>query len=155
MFIGPDGQVIGVYHKGWRDPDKDLPVFRTELGTFGICICFDRQLPETCRILRLKGAEAALIPTYGRKDEINRVMMRTRAYENGFFAAFSHPFQSLVTDPAGDVLLDVAGRREGVNCQDIDLSRIRPGVLIRAATRLKLYGPYAKDWGIAKRFGRP
>ena len=143
------------YHKNWRDPNKDLPVFHTPLGTFGLCICWDRQLPETCRILRLKGAEAALIPTFGSRGEINRVMMRTRAYENGFYVVFNHPYQSLVTDPRGDVLLDVNGDTEGMYCQDLDLDRVVPTRLLSDASELKLYKPYMKQWKKEKRGSSP
>jgi predicted amidohydrolase len=42
-------------------------------------ICLDRQLPETARILAIKGAQVILAPSYGMYGEINDVMMRTRA----------------------------------------------------------------------------
>lgn len=102
--------------------------------------------------MRLKGAEAVLIPTFGQKDEINRVLMRTRAYENGFFAVFNHPQQALVTDPDGDVLLDVMGDVEGVFCQDIDLARVQNKNLVVTASKLALYRPYAKKWKLAERW---
>jgi predicted amidohydrolase len=154
VFLGPDGKTVGEYHKHWNDPDADLPVFETELGTFGICICYDRQLPETCRILRLKGAEAVLIPTYGRKDEMNRIMMRTRAYENGFYAVFSHAQQALVTGPKGQILLDEMGPEEKVFCVDIDLSKVDAKNLVISASELKLYEPYIEKWGLRERFGK-
>ncbi len=152
ILIDRKGEILGVYHKNWTDPDKDLLVFETELGKIGLCICYDRQLPETCRVLRLKGAEMILIPTYGMKNEMNKIMMQTRAYENGVFVAFNHPSQSLVTDPAGDVLLNVRSKAEGVFCQDVDLSRVTNKNLVVSAAGLKLYKPYAKKWGLKKKF---
>lgn len=41
-------------------------------------------------------------------------MMRTRSYENQCFIAFTHPGQSLVTDPDGKVLVNEESERPGV-----------------------------------------
>ncbi len=49
---------------------------------FGSMICFDREFPESARILMLKGAEVILAPN-ACPMEINRLSaLRTRAYEN-------------------------------------------------------------------------
>ena len=49
---------------------------------FGSMICFDREFPESARILMLKGAELILAPN-ACPMEINRLSaLRTRAYEN-------------------------------------------------------------------------
>ena len=49
---------------------------------FGSMICFDREFPESARILMLKGAELILAPN-ACPMEINRLAaLRTRAYEN-------------------------------------------------------------------------
>ena len=48
----------------------------------GSMICFDREFPESARILMLKGAEVILAPN-ACPMEINRLSaLRTRAYEN-------------------------------------------------------------------------
>ena len=48
----------------------------------GSMICFDREFPESARILMLKGAELILAPN-ACPMEINRLSaLRTRAYEN-------------------------------------------------------------------------
>ena len=48
----------------------------------GSMICFDREFPESARILMLKGAELILVPN-ACPMEINRLSaLRTRAYEN-------------------------------------------------------------------------
>ena len=50
--------------------------------TIGSMICFDREFPESARILMLKGAELILAPN-ACPMEINRLSaLRTRAYEN-------------------------------------------------------------------------
>ena len=56
----------------------------TDKGTvkIGAMICFDREFPESARILMLKGAEVILAPN-ACPMEINRLAaLRTRAYEN-------------------------------------------------------------------------
>lgn len=56
----------------------------TESGTVkvGAMICFDREFPESARILMLKGAEIILVPN-ACPMEINRLsQLRARAYEN-------------------------------------------------------------------------
>ena len=56
----------------------------TEKGTVrvGSMICYDREFPESARILMLKGAEILLVPN-ACPMEINRIsQLRARAYEN-------------------------------------------------------------------------
>ena len=56
----------------------------TACGTVqvGAMICFDREFPESARILMLKGAELILVPN-ACPMEINRLsQLRGRAYEN-------------------------------------------------------------------------
>lgn len=58
-----------------------LDVGETEIPT-GAMICFDREFPESARILMLKGAELILVPN-ACPMEINRLsQLRGRAYEN-------------------------------------------------------------------------
>ncbi len=68
------------------DPGKDFYVSELDFGRgkvkFGSMICFDREFPESARILMLKGAEVILAPN-ACPMEINRLSaLRTRAYEN-------------------------------------------------------------------------
>ena len=59
----------------------DLDIGRDKIKV-GAMICFDREFPESARILMLKGAEVILAP-YACPMEINRLSaLRTRAYEN-------------------------------------------------------------------------
>lgn len=59
--------------------DLDLGFTSVKIGTM---ICFDREFPESARILMLKGAEIILAPN-ACPMEINRLSaLRTRAYEN-------------------------------------------------------------------------
>ena len=59
----------------------DLDIGRGKIK-IGSMICFDREFPESARILMLKGAEVILAPN-ACPMEINRLSaLRTRAYEN-------------------------------------------------------------------------
>lgn len=59
--------------------DLDLGFTKVRIGTM---ICFDREFPESARVLMLKGAEIILAPN-ACPMEINRLSaLRTRAYEN-------------------------------------------------------------------------
>lgn len=67
-------------------PGEDLYVTELDLGgdvvKVGCMICFDREFPESARLLMLKGAELVLAPN-ACPMEINRLAaLRTRAYEN-------------------------------------------------------------------------
>lgn len=59
--------------------DLDTKVGQVKVGSM---ICYDREFPESARILMLKGAELALVPN-ACPMEINRLsQLRGRAYEN-------------------------------------------------------------------------
>ena len=117
VLIDHDGDIIGRYSKthfaqGYRinpdfyRPGEDYPVFDTPFGKVGILICYDRQLPEPARILALKGAQILFVPSFGSytaPEGWNTVLLRTRAYENGFPLVFCHPYQSLLITRQGDI----------------------------------------------------
>jgi predicted amidohydrolase len=122
IFIGDDGVTIGKYHKThlrghdaearlYREGDS-LPVFETKWGPTGIMICYDRQVPEVARVLRIKGARLLLVPSNGGYGERNEVVVRARAYENAAFLVFSHPKEGLILDPRGHVVARKAMNEE-------------------------------------------
>jgi predicted amidohydrolase len=81
-----------------------------------------RQLPETSRILAIKGAQIILVPAWGMHGELNDVMMRVRAYENGVFLAFVHPKRCLIIDPRGKILAQDHGAGDEIVTARIHLS---------------------------------
>jgi N-carbamoylputrescine amidase len=105
----------------------------------GAMICFDREFPESARILMLKGAEVILTPN-ACWLEWNRLMQfRIRAYENMVGLAMANyaapqenghscAFDPIVFDERGntrDSLIIEAGAAEGVYLAEFDIERMR------------------------------
>jgi omega-amidase len=124
------GSLVGTYdklHLQTHDlkytPGKHLHAYESDFGPFGVMICADRRWPETARTLTLQGARVIFNPTYGMHDDLNLCMMRTRSYENGIFIVFTHPGQSLITDPKGAVVCNNEDAGKTYTVTEIDLSR--------------------------------
>lgn len=119
----------------------DLDIGRETIKV-GSMICFDREFPESARILMLKGAEVILAPN-ACPMEINRLSaLRTRAYENMLaIATCNYPQgqpdcngHSTVFDGVAwlrnepgvrDMCVFEAPEKEGVYIADIDLELLR------------------------------
>lgn len=108
----------------------------------GAMICYDREFPESARILMLKGAELILVPN-ACPMEINRLsQLRARAYEN-MTAIATCNYPETVPDCSGgssvfdgaaylpglegsrDTCLLLAGGAEGVYFAELDLDMLR------------------------------
>ena len=94
VFIGPDGEICGKYHKvqlaegaheSWyfNRVGKSLRAFDTPLGRAGFMICNDRWNPLIARTLVLDGARLLLIPSYGDKSKRQNEAVVARSRENG------------------------------------------------------------------------
>ena len=59
--------------------DLDTSVGNIKVGAM---ICYDREFPESARILMLKGAEIILVPNACEIEDNRKYQLRTRAYEN-------------------------------------------------------------------------
>ena len=108
----------------------------------GAMICYDREFPESARILMLKGAELILVPN-ACPMEINRLaQLRARAYENMLaIATCNYPipvpdcnggsslFDGIAYLPevegSRDTCLLQAGPEEGVYMGELDLLQLR------------------------------
>ncbi len=108
----------------------------------GAMICYDREFPESARILMLKGAEIILVPN-ACPMEINRLsQLRARAYENMVgIATVNYPkgkpdcnghssaFDGIAYSPgqfnSRDTLIIEAGEREGIYIADFPVDEIR------------------------------
>lgn len=127
-------------------PGEDFYVIPldTACGTVqvGAMICFDREFPESARILMLKGAELILVPN-ACPMEINRLsQLRARAYEN-MLAVATCNYPEAVPDCNGgssvfdgvaylpdvpgsrDTCILQAGGEEGIYIAELDLTRLR------------------------------
>jgi predicted amidohydrolase len=104
-------------------PGRHLHVYKSDFGPFGVMICADRRWPETARTLTLQGARVIFNPTYGMHGDLNLCMMRTRSYENGIYIVFTHPGQSLITDPRGAVVCNNEDESKTYTVTEIDLSK--------------------------------
>ena len=96
----------------------------------GIMICYDREPPESARILMLKGAELILTPNACTLDKKRINQFQTRALENAVGVAMANypkPFQnghSCAFDSKGDKLL-IAGEHEGIFIIPFNIIKIR------------------------------
>ncbi|MFN8371591.1 MAG: carbon-nitrogen hydrolase family protein [Anaerolineae bacterium] len=110
----------------------------------GAMICYDREFPESARILMLKGAELILVPN-ACEIEINRLsQLRARAYENmvgiamtnyaapqdnGHSVAFDGVAYTLPPNggdgASRDMLIVEAGEQESVYLAPFDLEMLR------------------------------
>ena len=114
----------------------------TEQGEvkIGFMICYDREFPESARILMLEGAELILTPNACTLDEHRLSQFRTRAFENMVgvamtnYAAPQNNGHSIAFDgiayavPDGeprDTLIIEAGEIEGVYIAAFDIGSIR------------------------------
>ena len=102
-------------------------------------ICYDREFPESARLLMLQGAEVILVPN-ACGMEVNRLtQLRSRAYENmvgvalANYAAPQENGHSVAYDGIAfsvderslDMTLVEAGRAEGVYLAAFDLDALR------------------------------
>jgi predicted amidohydrolase len=142
--FAPSGELMGVMRKvhinryetpgGWRNGSA-FPVweFRTATGQFrgGIMICYDRELPESARILMLKGADVIFNPLACGcpTSDIHRCLLRTRAFENELYvfmvnhAAPRENGHSMVFDYNGNIAKEMDGK-EGVFVYELDLDAL-------------------------------
>lgn len=125
-------------------PGDRFPVcaLDTEQGEvkIGFMICYDREFPESARILMLEGAELILTPNACTLDDHRLSQFKTRAFENMVgvamtnYAAPQNNGHSVAFDavaypiPDGEpcsTLIIEAGENEGVYIATFDMARIR------------------------------
>jgi predicted amidohydrolase len=124
----------------------------------GAMICYDREFPESARILMLKGAELILTPNACPLEENRIGQFRARAFENMVavamtnYAAPQKNGHSVAFDPEAfdtaeqtrDTLVVEAGEGEGVYIASFNLDKLRAyrahGVWGNAFRRPQCYG---------------
>jgi len=96
----------------------------------GAMICFDREQPESARILMLQGAEIILTPNACKLDTLRLEQFKIRAWENAVGVAMANypaPHQngcSIAFDAEGKCLVQ-AKQKEGLYMASFDLSALR------------------------------
>jgi predicted amidohydrolase len=105
----------------------------------GAMICFDREFPESARILMLKGAEIILVPNACTLDDNRIGQFRARAFENmvgvamtnyaaphlnGHSVAFDGMAYTEDEQPRTTLVVQ-ADEKEGIYLADFDLNALR------------------------------
>ena len=135
---------------------KQLTVFDTPWGRFGLMICYDIRFPELARLLVLEGVQAIIVPaafnmTTG--PDHWELSFRARALDNQIYMAGCAPARdlgasyhswghSIVTDPWGTVLGQL-DEKEGILTAELNFSRvekIRQELPLLKHRRTDLYG---------------
>jgi predicted amidohydrolase len=144
-LIGKDGKIVGSYDKihlfppfaenQYLTPGATLPLLKTNLGSFGVTICFDIRFPELFRSLALRGAQVIFVPAEFPIERISvwATLLRARAIENQVFVVGcncvgsdgKHTFggRSAIIDPAGKTLAQADDTSQIINAI-VDLGRI-------------------------------
>jgi predicted amidohydrolase len=106
----------------------------------GAMICYDREFPESARILMVNGAEIILVPNACEMEANRLAQLRGRAMENmtglalANYAAPAQNGHSVAYDGIAfdsdsersrDMLIVEAGEREGIHLARFDLDRLR------------------------------
>ena len=100
FVINKNGQILMKYSKVHTcdfadektvEPGKEFFVCDCDGVKIGIMICYDREYPESARILMLKGAEIILVPNDCGSMTPRLNALSTRAYENMVGVAMANP----------------------------------------------------------------
>jgi predicted amidohydrolase len=140
LVFSPSGELVSFYRKvfPWRpyepyDPgDRFVVADLPDVGRVGLSICYDAWFPEVARHLAWMGAEVVLNPvrttTRDRAQEL--VLARANAIINQVFVASVNTAgpvgvgDSVLVDPEGNVLGQLAGTQRGILAHTIDLDEV-------------------------------
>lgn len=111
-LIGPNGELIGKYHKqqiefeaAHNSAGQQSSVFKLPWGIIGVMICADRRFPEVVKGFCDRGADFLICPSGGMfGPETNDPILQARSKENGKYIFFVHPAEFLVTGPDGTIV---------------------------------------------------
>jgi predicted amidohydrolase len=101
VFVGPKG-LIGRYRKihlpthsvfeerRYYRPGQEAPVFKTDIGTIGLNICYDLYFPELTRLQALQGAQLIICisASPGLRRRFFEGFCLSRAMENAVYLAY-------------------------------------------------------------------
>ncbi len=127
---------VSYQESSWLSPGDDVVAVPTELGCFGLSICYDLRFPELYRRLIEAGAELLMVPAafaLATGKDHWQVLLRSRAIENQVFVVAPNQFgqptpqftaygRSTIIDPWGTSLA-VAPDGESMILAQIDPGR--------------------------------
>ena len=148
FVIGKDGKILMKYAKVHTcdfadekvlEPGTEFKVCDFDGVKIGIMICYDREYPESARILMLKGAEIILVPNDCGSMRPRLQALSTRAYENMCGVAMANPngknagnscaYSPICWDKNGEcvdnTLFIADADAEGLFYADFDIDKIR------------------------------
>ena len=148
FVIGKDGKILMKYVKVHTcdfadekvlEPGTEFKVCDFDGVKIGIMICYDREYPESARVLMLKGAEIILVPNDCGSMRPRLQALSTRAYENMCGVAMANPngknagnscaYSPICWDKNGEcvdnTLFIADADAEGLFYADYDIDKIR------------------------------
>ena len=148
FLIGKDGKILMKYAKVHTcdfadekvlEPGAEFKVCDFDGVKIGVMICYDREYPESARVLMLKGAEIILVPNDCCSMRPRVQALSTRAYENMCGIAMANPngenagsscaFSPICWDRNGEcidnTLLLADAETAGIFYADYDIDAIR------------------------------
>lgn len=148
FVIGKDGSILMKYSKVHTcdfaferclESGTEFKVCNFDGVKLGVMICYDREYPESARILMLKGAELILVPNDCQSMRPRVQTLSTRAYENMVGVAMANPngdnagcscaFSPICWDNNGqcvdNTILMVDDTFDGICYAEFDMDEIR------------------------------
>jgi beta-ureidopropionase len=151
--IDADGKYLGKYRKQhipqtsgfwekyyFKPGNLGYPTFKTQYGTVGVYICYDRHFPEGARLLGLHGAEIVFNPSAtiaGLSEHLWKLEQPAHAIANGYFVGAINrvgveaPWNigefygtSYFCDPRGQIVAQASRDQDEVLTADLDLDKI-------------------------------
>ena len=159
VFVGPKG-LIGRYRKihlpthsvfeerRYYRPGQEAPVFKTDMGTIGLNICYDLYFPELTRLQALQGAQliVCISASPGLRRRFFEGFCLSRAMENAVYLAYVNRVGieeglqfwggSRVIAPNGSVLAQCKYDVEEFQTLKVDLDEV---------SRARVFIPTIKD----------
>ena len=137
VLVGPDG-LISIYRKRhlfmnekniFRPGNSKLEVFDIGCCKLGMQICFDYLFPEPWRILAERGAELIIHPsnllTQNATKSLPGIALRNKVFtvtanRIGTEGDLTFNGNSMIIDPAGDIILRASGENTEIISMEID-----------------------------------
>lgn len=196
ILVSPTGEIIGKYRKihlpghAEYDPERSFqhlekryfepgdlgfPVWHSQGGLLGMCICNDRRWPETYRVMGLQGVEMVMLgfntpsvnaqlSAEGPEDRLfhHRLSVQAGAYQNATWVIAvakagvedGHPLigGSLIVDPNGKIIAESKTEADEmlVHACDLDLCTFGKKTIFDFARhrRIEHYGLITEQAGV-------